>query len=393
MAGGRIVSVGRFAELSRDGGAETVDLGDVILLPGLINAHCHLDYTGFARQIPPPSSFTGWIQQLITLKAGWSYTDYAASWLCGMHQLADYGTTTVGDIEAVPELLPEVLSAALIRVVSFRELISVRSRHAVPRQVEEALRELDALSPGVHGLGLSPHAPYSTTQELVRLAAGACRHRGWRWTMHVSESREEMEMFLDGRGVMHEWLRGQRDMRDCGGRTPVGWLAETGTLGPDLLLVHGNLIGPDEARLLGERRVSVVHCPRSHDYFGHPEFPLGVLENAGVNVCLGTDSLLSVRAPRGTLPVLSLFAEMQRFAAAHPGLGPDTILRKVTVQPAAALGIPGLTGTLAPGTLADLITVPFAGALSEVPEAIVHHEGVVCDGMVGGAWIRGGECS
>lgn len=385
---GKVVAVGAYPELHAEHACEVIDAGDSVLLPGLVNAHCHLDYTAMARLIPPPSRFTDWVQQLIGLKASWSYADYAESWLRGLHQQIDCGTTTLGDIEAVPELLPDVLPIAPIRVTSFRELITVRSRQNPSQLVASHVADLENLPRGRHSVGLSPHAPYSTSQELVQVAAATVRARGWRWTMHVAESTDEQEMFVHSRGIMYDWLKGQRDMSDCGHRTPVRWLAETGSLGPELLMVHANCLAYGEPALLGQHRVNVVHCPRSHDYFDHPAFQYEALKQAGVNVCLGTDSLVSVRAPRGTVPVLNLFSEMQSFQSKHPGASPSEILHLATRAGAVALGLAGQVGELSPGSAADLITVPFAGALESATEAVVAHAGAVGSNMIAGQWLR-----
>ena len=385
---GRVVALGRFEDLRAQHCGEVIDVGDSILLPGLVNAHCHLDYTAMARLISPPSGFTDWVNQLIGIKASWSYTEYAESWIRGLHQQIDCGTTTLADIEAVPELLPDVLAIAPIRVMSFREMITVRSRANPAQIVATHIQELEHLPHGRHTVGLSPHAPYSTSQELVQVTAAMSRGKGWRWTMHVAESTDETEMFVHARGSMFDWLKGQRDMNDCGNGTPVRWLAETGALGPELLMVHANCLATGEPDLLGRHGVHVVHCPRSHDYFSHPAFRYDSLKRAGVNICLGTDSLVSVRAPRGTVPVLDLFAEMQAFQAAHPAIGPGEILSLATRAGAAALGLAGEVGELSPGSAADLITLPFSAPLSSAVEAIVGHSGSVGSSMVAGQWIR-----
>ena len=85
----------------------TIDLGETILLPGLINAHCHLDYTGMGGEIPPPKNFTDWIAAITAYKASWDYSEYAQSWLRGAHQLLKTGTTTVADIEACRNSCPK----------------------------------------------------------------------------------------------------------------------------------------------------------------------------------------------------------------------------------------------------------------------------------------------
>ena len=108
VSGNRIRSVGSWQDLRARSTGEIVDLGEVILLPGLVNAHCHLDYTDMAGLLPPPKTFTDWIHLMISAKAQWGYAEYARSWLNGARMLLQTGTTTVADIEAVPDLLPEV---------------------------------------------------------------------------------------------------------------------------------------------------------------------------------------------------------------------------------------------------------------------------------------------
>ena len=100
--GGKILSVTPWKDLRPHLRGKVLDLGEVILLPGLVNAHCHLDYTDMAGALPPPKTFTDWIAAITAHKTGWSYSDYARSWLRGAHQLLKTGTTTVADIECVP---------------------------------------------------------------------------------------------------------------------------------------------------------------------------------------------------------------------------------------------------------------------------------------------------
>src|SRR5882762_9972365 len=128
VSGERIKAVGRHRDLASRAGKNATDLGEVVLMPGLVNAHCHLDYTDLAGQFPPPRVFTDWLKQITTAKSQWAYSDYAQSWLKGARMLVRTGTTTVGDIEAVPELLPEVWNSTPLRVVSMLELIGITSR-------------------------------------------------------------------------------------------------------------------------------------------------------------------------------------------------------------------------------------------------------------------------
>ena len=176
----RIAAVGRWKDYSGGSWRQAVDLGDSILLPGLVNAHSHLDYTDMAGLIPPQKLFTDWIKLITTAKAEWNYTEFAASWLNGARMLLRSGTTTVGDFEIVPEMLNEVWSATPLRVISFLELTGVKSRRDPRAILKEALTHIEALPRCRSRAVLAPHAPYSTVPELLRLCAATARRRRWR---------------------------------------------------------------------------------------------------------------------------------------------------------------------------------------------------------------------
>lgn len=387
VAQGRVRGVGRWRDLSAVAGAKVADLGDVVVMPGLVNAHCHLDYSDLAGQIVPTKSFTDWIKTMTTAKAGCSYAEFAQSWLRGAQMLLRTGTTTLADVEAVPELLPEVWEATPLRVFSFLEMTGVKSRRDPAAILREATVKADSLPSSRGGVGLSPHAPYSTVPELLRLSADTARLRHWPLATHVAESGQEFEMFAHGRGEMFEWLkRNERDMSDCGRGSPVRHLHRNGVLGDNLLAVHVNYLAAGDAELLGQHQVSVVHCPRSHAYFRHQPFPREPLASSGVNLCLGTDSLATVNKVRGRPLELSLFAEMQTLAASSPELSPESILRTATLNGARALGKRGQCGELTENALADLIALPFAGKVEEVYAAMLHHQGDVTASMIDGRW-------
>lgn len=387
IEGERIVAVGRWPTLRKRFHGPVQDLGEVILMPGLVNAHCHLDYTHMAALFPPQKSFCDWIKLITTEKSHWVYSDYAKSWVDGAKMLLRSGTTTVADIEAVPELLPEVWDTTPLRVISFLEMTGVRSRRQPELILREVLATVDSLTHNRCSTALSPHAPYSTPPALLRHSATTARQRKLRMTTHVAESATEFEMFTRARGEMFEWLRrNQRDMDDCGHASPVQHLARQRALGPQLLAVHVNYLAPGDTQHLARTRTHVVHCPRSHDYFRHAAFPFRSLARAGVNICLGTDSLATVRKhPKRDLE-LNLFHEMRKFAAEHPTIAAAEILRMATLHGAQALGLRGKVGELSPGAQADLITLPFAGRSHEVADAVMQHRDDVAASMIGGRW-------
>src|SRR4051812_19551002 len=122
ISGNRITEVGPWKNISAKSDDHIIDLGEAILLPGLINAHCHLDYTDMAGLMPPQKSFTDWIKLMLAAKSTWNYSEFADSWLHGAQMLLHTGTTTVADFEAVPELLPDVWSSTPLRVISLLEM-------------------------------------------------------------------------------------------------------------------------------------------------------------------------------------------------------------------------------------------------------------------------------
>ncbi len=421
ISGRRIRAVGPWREFSRAAKKKAVDLGDVALLPGLINAHCHLDYTDMAGQFEPPRRFTDWLKLITAEKGQWTDDDFKLSWERGARMLERTGTTTVGDIEALPKLLPEVWDATPLRVFSFLEMTGIRSRRQPRAVLNEVLEHIAKLKHPRCKAWLSPHAPYSTLPELLKLAARTARRRRWRMTTHVAESDQEFEMFMHGEGHMHDWLkRNDRNNADCGRGSPVQHLERNGALTSSLLAIHANYLAPGDADLLGKHGVHVIHCPRSHAFFRHQAFPFEALTATGVNISLATDSLASVVQPRRKIIVgrasslstaadelgsarfkhgppdrqdacpttleLNLFEEMRAFARQFPSVSPETILQMVTLNPARALGCAGKLGELRPGTFADLIALPVGRRSENVFESILHHSGHVAASMINGSW-------
>ena len=301
--------------------------------------------------------------------------------------LLQSGTTTVADIEAMPDLLPEVWNATPLRVFSFLEMTGIRAQRDPAEILREASAKLATLRHARNHAGLSPHAPYSTRPELLRLAGQLARKRHWRVCTHVAESQQEFDMFMHGQGAMHEWLRrNDRDNSDCGRGSPVKHLDRQKLLNDHLLAIHVNVLTRGDAELLGRRRVNVVHCPRSHDYFRHPPFQLKSLARAGANICLGTDSLATMRKTGRQKLALDMFEEMRALADKDSTLRPGQILHLATLNGARALGLAGKIGELTPRANADLIAIPFNGKKTQVMAAVLAHTGPVCASMIEGRW-------
>ncbi|RME90441.1 MAG: hypothetical protein D6766_13270 [Verrucomicrobia bacterium] len=388
-AGGRISFVGRFADFKSGHSGSGWDWGELAIVPGLVNAHVHLDYSGLAGCVPPPSNFVAWIEAIQAAKAARPASERARDWLEGARMLARGGVTTVGDIEAWPELLPQVRPHTPLRTVSYFELIQLQSG-------EDPLapwRELLASAAGVAGdrwrPGLSPHAPYSTTPALLRACAQEVRARGWPVAIHVAESREEFEMFRHGRGPLKEWLAARgRVMSDLDGSSPVAAVERAGLLGPRCLVVHGNYLADGDAEKLARHGATVVHCPRSHAFFGHEPFPWETLRAAGVPVCIGTDSAATVPLEEG-VPPLDLLVELAWLRRRHPHLVPEERLAMVTTVPARAMGLEGAVGQLRAGAWADFVLIPALGTARDTLAAWTEGALRPVAVAVGGRWVAG----
>jgi cytosine/adenosine deaminase-related metal-dependent hydrolase len=379
VEGNAIAAVGPWDELrAREG--EVFELGESVLMPGLVNAHCHLDFTMMRRAISPQRSFTAWIRRINALKRSLSDDDYLAAIATGFTELRKWGTTTVANIESFPELLLR-MPPPPIRAWWFFEMIDVRHRETSEDTMAGALSFFAEREGWIGGFGLSPHAPYTASASLFELTSKAAEDLHMPVTTHVAESREEWEMFRHGRGELHDFmLKLGRWMHDCQHeRTPLAHLASSAALTDRWLLAHMNELDEGDFAWLERRpkaaRPSVVHCPGSHRYFRHAPFPLARLLEAGVNVCLGTDSLASTDS-------LSMFDEMRQLARRHPWLHAEEILRMATINGAKAMGL--AAGKIEPGALADLITVPYAGDPTGVYEAVLAHAKPVAWMMVNG---------
>jgi cytosine/adenosine deaminase-related metal-dependent hydrolase len=366
VSGNVIADVGRFAEVRRRQSGEVFDLGENALLPGLINAHCHLDYTVLRGKIPAGGgSFAAWIQAINAEKAKLTGQDYIASINNGFAEALRFGTTTVANLTAFPELVPAV--EAPIRTWWFGELIDVRN----PDQAEKVVMQaVDTLKSTEHW-GLAPHAPFTASAGLYSRCEEIARSENVRLTTHLAESREEMQMFRDAAGPAFDFLQSiGRPMTDCGSKTPLSLFEQRRTLGDRWIVAHLNELDPGDFALLEKaERFHIVHCPRSHTFFGHASFALRGLRALGFNICLGTDSLASNSD-------LSMFAEMRELLRKEPSVTPRQALEMATRNGALALGRAGRLGSLGVGARADLIAVPVAPS-PDVFESVVAFDGFV----------------
>jgi cytosine/adenosine deaminase-related metal-dependent hydrolase len=354
ISGNQILDVGKFDEIKTRYAGPVIDLGESALLPGLINAHCHLDYTSLRGKIIRQESFTDWIRAINSEKSKLALRDYVVSINEGFAEAKAFGTTTIANLTAFPELIRE-LSNIPIRTWWFAELINVRSPNSTSQLVDSALKALKFAQNG----GLAPHALYTASKNLYQRCGEA--DPSLLLTTHVAESREEMKMFRDGSGPLYEFMKNiGRPMEDCGHDTPLmHFIQTTASSTPlrshnDWIVAHLNELSESDFELLKRMKIRfhVVHSPRSHQYFGHSRFPFSRLNAIGFNICLGTDSLASNES-------LSLFAEMRAFQRNEPETAPEQIFRMATVNAALALRQKDKLGKIRAGFRADLIAIPY----------------------------------
>ncbi len=348
---GRCIDAVMLSHESDRGGAE--DLGDVILVPGLINAHTHLELGPLPPAPDRPEDLVDWLLRVIAsqheLKRETLSERTVTTVAEGVAASLAAGVTTVGDITRFSDLTRPILRSGPLGVVSFGEVLGIgKSR----QQVGERLRlaadpqyDSECLS-----TALSPHAPYSIEAAGIERVVGHAREHDMRTCIHLAESVEEIQFLETGRGRFRELLERigvWDDAIPIPRTTPVRWLCDLGALGPECVIAHGNYLDDEEIELLCATGTSVAYCPRTHDYFAHQRHPVVQLLGGGVNVCVGTDSLASN-------PSLSVLEELVFLREMHPELSPEVILAMGTINGARALGLAQRVGSLEPGKQADL---------------------------------------
>lgn len=361
----------------------TEDLGNVALLPGLVNAHAHLDLSDIAAPLGFPGiALPEWIGLVVRSRRE-SVLSMVQRCRLGLAESLRLGTTTLADIaqggkRAAPDMgRPEERPD----VMALGEMIAPTAQR-VDSALEDARQHLAWCQVSGVRPGLSPHAPYTVRPELFAAAVRLSRERHVPLAMHLAESPEEMQLLADGGGPFRELLErlGAWDPAvHPPGRRPLDYLRYLAQA-HRALVIHGNYLDDQEAAFLAHHadRLAVVYCPRTHAWFGHRPYPLESLLEAGVAMAVGTDS-------RASSPDLSVLAELRRVAVAHPAIPLATVLRLGTLAGAAALGLADECGSLTPGKRADMVAV----ALPEHETNDPHELLLGGEGNVRGVWRLG----
>ncbi|HXY17376.1 MAG TPA: amidohydrolase family protein [Gaiellaceae bacterium] len=338
---GRIAAVGAAADL---GEGERFD--DAVILPGFVNAHSHLEYAAYAG-FGDGLSFAPWIGLHVARKRRLEQADMEAMARLGAAACLRSGITTVGDCSFSGAAAVACVELGL-RAIVYLEVFGTDA--GALSGFEEKRDRIDgALSDRVR-LGVSPHAPYTCTPALYEV----CAALGLPVATHLAESEAELEYLRSGTGpweALADYLVAPL------GSSAITTLAALGVLGPNLVAAHCVQVTADEIALLAETGTHVAHCPRSNALLGCGVAPLAALREAGVSVCIATDS------PAST-PSFDMFDELRAavMAARARERRPDALttadaLELATLGGARALGLQHDVGSLEPGKQADIAVV------------------------------------
>lgn len=334
------------------------------ILPGLVNAHTHLELSWMRGQVPPASSTPAWAAHLIahrrTVPGGCREAIVSA-----VADLRGSGTALVGDITNTMASYGPLRDSELGGCV-FRELLGFGTTDP-DRIVADARAELDAVEEtGRLRCSIVPHAPYSVAPALFEAIARASGGRSV-VSVHLAESPDEIEFLRCGRGRWREllervgaWTPGWT-APGCG---PVEYMERFSLVHERLLAVHGVQLSDAELARLREADATVVTCPRSNRWTGAGDPPIGRFYASGVRVAIGTDSLASVED-------LNLFSELSALRALAPDVPAAPMLRSATLGGAEALGFADDFGSIEPGKRAELLAVRVPPGAQDVEECLL----------------------
>jgi cytosine/adenosine deaminase-related metal-dependent hydrolase len=379
---GRIVAVGPDHHVPTAPGTRVEHYPSAILIPGLVNAHTHLELTGFEGLADEPE-FTDWIRTIIRLKAGRTAADFLQASARGLRDGYAAAVTTVadtGDSGAPFEALLQENGSGIAYLEVFgpdpalaeQQFNAFRARVLAlkPRQTRRVR------------LGVSPHAPYSVSGPLYRMVARLAEEEQLPMAVHIAESAAEVELLRDAGGPFAaQWSLRGIPLPPLPGRTPMAWLEQHGVLGPRTLCIHAVRADPEDIARMVRHQSGVAHCPRSNRRHGHGAAPLADFRAHRLRVGLGSDSAASVYPA-------DLLAEA-RAARDLAGLTADQCLDLVMLGAARALDLDPELGSLSAGKWADCAVVRASPSLraENVAESILAGG----PGDVMATWLAGRE--
>jgi cytosine/adenosine deaminase-related metal-dependent hydrolase len=344
------------------------DLGRVVLMPGLVNAHTHLELSWMRGRVPPASKFTDWVKTLFAIRGrpdGQMSAGQIDAIGDAIAEAQRCGTAAVGDISNSMASAEPMRRAKLDGVV-FHELLGFKERDGALLESTRELRK-SAAAAGAR-VSIAPHAPYSTSIELFKAIRTAVNENACPiMSVHLGESPEEVELLEKGSGPwrsMLELIGLWRDDWQAPGCDPVTYLDRHGLLDERTLVIHGVQFGDRALARLAEIGATIVTCPRSNQWVGVGYPPLDRFYQSGVNVAVGTDSLASVED-------LNLFSELKTMRYLAPKVAARRILESATLTGARALGLGDELGSLTPGKRAQMIAVELPAQVDDVEEFLL----------------------
>ncbi|MEW4568159.1 amidohydrolase family protein [Tautonia sp. JC769] len=368
---GRIAAVGPPGNRSPD-----VDLGNVAVIPGLVNAHTHLELSSIdpARDDPAswPEDEIDWLGRVIAHRRENPPGSLRDAVDRNLDEALRAGTTMLADTTSAG-LSWDAIAGAPVRAVVFAELIGLKRMRGLETN-RQAWDWISSIQPADQVFanakpGLSPHAPYSTAGWLYHRAAGTQMPL----STHLAELPEERELLQHRRGRLRTFLEdlgAWDDEWEPISPEPADYIRRGALREADWIVAHGTYLDPDdfwqlrpEAAADGHR-VAVAFCPRTHARFGHQPHPYRAMLERGVVVCLGTDSLAST-------PSLSILDEMRFLHRLDPSLGGPLLLTMGTLFGAWALRAETVTGSLKPGKSGDLAIVSLPDREADDPYALL----------------------
>ena len=340
-------------------GGRTVDLGNALLLPGLVNTHTHLELTamrGFLEDL----DFRSWILRLTTAKRAVLSRDMlldAARY--GIAEGLRHGITTFADTCDSGVAL-DAMRETGVRGIMYQEVFGPD-----PAQCAASLAELrdkiDRLRPletTLVRLGVSPHAPYTVSDELFTAVARYARDAGLSVAVHIAESSLEQDLVVRGAGAFADGLRARGIAAAPRAGTPVELLAALDVLSARTLLIHCVRVGDADVARIAQSRCSIAHCPASNAKLGHGIAPLTDFMAAGITVGLGSDSVAS----NNRMDILGEARLAALFQRARLGsfseISASEAIHLATLGGARAIGVDSEVGSLEVGKAADLAAFP-----------------------------------
>jgi len=338
-----------------------VDLGDAVVIPGLVNAHAHLELTACHDRVPYRGSFTGWIEQLTAVNPHTQPGDaLEQSIRDGLQQSLAAGTTTVADIGAGPCVFSQWKQAS-INILGFLEVLGigpmlVQNHMRSTANTFEVCQNHLKTNPNDTSLriGISPHAPFSTDPSLYRDAVAFAQNNRLPICTHLAETQEESQFLSDATGPFRELLEkfnlwdGSFQPPRC---SPIQYARQLGLLECQPLLVHVNYLSDQDLDLIAEKPCSIAYCPRSHHFFKHQSHRYRDMIALGINVCIGTDSLASNES-------LSILDELRFLRTRDQDITNQQLIEMATIAGARALKLGNRLGSLETGKRADLTVIP-----------------------------------